>query len=100
MTSVAIFFDIDAGRFLLPVQKCKSVNTHLPHTHKSAAIQIKLVLTITGGPFPLSLVMRCKAEHRNSDEDGQDDIRGNNAYYRPHVYNVTGTTFCGRERRL
>lgn len=30
MTSVAIFFDIDAGRFLLPVPKCKSVNTHLP----------------------------------------------------------------------
>lgn len=42
--------------------------------------------------------MSRKAKYRNSDEDGQDDVRGNNAYYRFHVYQVTRTTFCENKK--
>lgn len=52
------------------------------------------------GPFPLSPVMSCEAEHTNGDEDGQDNIKDHNGYYRPHVDHITGTTFCGREKKL
>lgn len=81
------------------------VNTWHPYDHsvytcKSTATQIKLVLTITSGPFPLSPVMSCEAEHTNGDEDGQDNIKDHNGYYRSHVDHITGTTFCGREKRL
>lgn len=44
--------------------------------------------------------MSCEAEHTNGDEDGQDNIKDHNGYYRPHVDHITGTTFCGREKRL
>lgn len=47
-------------------------------------------------PFPPPPVVSRKAEHSNSDEDGQEDVRGNNAHYRAHVYQVTGTTVCER----
>lgn len=56
------------------------------------------VLTIMR--VPPSLVVSRKAEHRNSDEDGQDNIRGNNAYYWSNVYYVTGTKICETEVRL
>lgn len=46
-------------------------------------------------PFSLSLVVCSKAEHRNSEEDGQNDVRGNNADYGLHVYKVTGAALCG-----
>lgn len=49
---------------------------------------------------PPSLVVSRKAEHRNSDEDGQDNIRGNNAYYWSNVYYVTGAKICETEARL
>lgn len=49
---------------------------------------------------PPSLVVSRKAEHRNSDEDGQDNIRGNDAYYCSNVYYVTGAKICDTEARL
>lgn len=66
------------------------------HTDKPATVQMKSVLTIT--TVPASLTMGCKAEHRNSNEDGQNDISGNDPYYRPRVHYITGTTFCEREK--
>lgn len=70
------------------------------HTHKFQTTHIKLFLTIMRVPFPPSLVVSCKAEHRNSNEDGQDYIRGNNANYGRHVYYITRTTVCEGEKRL
>lgn len=98
MTSVAIFFDIDDGRFLLPV-KSIHISSYGP-PHKLAAMHKNLVLTIMRIPFSPSVVVSCKAEHRNSDDDGQDNVRSNNGHYRLHVYQVTGTTFCERAKTL
>lgn len=42
-------------------------------------------------------MVSCEAENRNGDKDSQDNIRGNNAHYGTHIYNITGTTLCERE---
>lgn len=90
------------ANFFYLVENIK-MNAHHSYDHsvyscKSLATQIRLVLTIMSGPFPLSPLMSCEAEHTNGDEDGQDNIKGHKGYYRPHVDHITGTTFCGRER--
>ena len=62
--------------------------------------QMELALTIMGLPRLPSPLMSHKAEHRNSDEDGQDNIRGDDAHHRPHAYHVTGAAFCEGEKRM
>lgn len=69
-------------------------------TNSNTDSYTKLMLTFMRVPVPPSLVISRKAEHRNSEENGQDDIRGNDAYYRPNIYYIAGTTFCEREKRL
>lgn len=56
------------------------------HIHNLTVLDTDLVLTIVWIPFSPSLMESYKAEHRNCDEDGQDNITGNNAQNRPHVY--------------
>lgn len=57
----------------------------------------KAELTVT---VPLSLVLHCEAEYRNNDEDGQDDIRGNNSGQSPCVDDIAMAACCERDERF
>lgn len=92
MTSVAVFFDTDDGRLLLPVSDIYTsgyrlfLSTHIVSYSKVNRQHKHFMLTIMRIPPSLSLVVTRKAEHRNSDEDGQGNVRGDNGNYRPNAY--------------
>lgn len=47
---------------------------------------------VTFSPSPL---VSCKAEHRNHNEDGQDDVRSNYGDQRRHAYEIAAITAWG-----
>lgn len=49
---------------------------------------------------PPSPVLHRKAEHRNSDEDGQDDIGDDCSHQNPGVDHVAMATCCERDERF
>lgn len=52
------------------------------------------MVTVVRLPLLCSPVMTCEAEHRDDEEHGQENVRGNDANHRAHVYQVAGATFC------
>lgn len=79
MTSAAVFFDTGEAMLLRPVKRPSSCHRHPTQTRQRGT------LTIMRTPLPPSLVVSHKAEDRNSDEDGQDDVRGHDGHHRAHV---------------
>ncbi|KAF0045297.1 hypothetical protein F2P81_001826 [Scophthalmus maximus] len=74
------------------------LSTHIVSYSKVNRQHKHFMLTIMRIPPSLSLVVTRKAEHRNSDEDGQGNVRGDNGNYRPNAYEVTGTTICEKSQ--
>lgn len=56
-------------------------------------------LTVMRIPFSSSPVASGKAEHRDGDEDGQDDVSCKNGHDWAHVYQVTGATIWRKKKK-